>query len=89
MYGSIRRLRRNAQDPKKALVRMSKNLVYENPYSVTGTIKLTGSEQNPKGICKDKIIGTWKGTKEKGTEFLFVVKVVITISLINVDCRAA
>ena len=65
MYGSIRRLRRNAQGPKKALVWMSKNLEYENPYSVTGTIKLTGPEQSPKGICTDKIIGTWKGTEEK------------------------
>ena len=42
---------------------MSKDLCYENPYSVTGTIKLTGSEQSPKSICTDKIVGTWKGIR--------------------------
>lgn len=46
---------------KRKLVRISKNLAYENPYSVTGTIKLTGSEQNPKNICTDMVIGTRKG----------------------------
>ena len=29
---------------------ISKNLRYETPYCVTGTIKLTGSEQAPKDI---------------------------------------
>lgn len=28
------------------------------PYSVTGAIQLTGLEEIPKDICKDKIIGT-------------------------------
>ena len=35
-------------------------LLYERPYSVTGTIKLTGLKEAPKDICKAKIIGTWK-----------------------------
>lgn len=43
------------------LVRWSKNRIYETPYCVTGTIKLTGSEQEPKDICTDRIIGTRKG----------------------------
>jgi len=34
---------------------LSKNEAHEKPYSVTGTIKLTGSEQAPKAICKDRI----------------------------------
>ncbi|MBQ2176146.1 MAG: hypothetical protein II453_14160 [Alphaproteobacteria bacterium] len=42
---------------------MSKNEAHEKPYSVTGTIKLTGSEQAPKAICKDRIIGTQKAVK--------------------------
>ena len=60
MYGSISLAYRNVG--AKALMWWSKNPCYETPYSVTGTIKLTGSEQEPKDICKDKIIGTWKGT---------------------------
>jgi len=36
----------------------SKNLLYETPYSVTGTFKLSGSEQKPTDICTDRIIGT-------------------------------
>ena len=43
------------------LVWKSKNVFYENPYCVTGAIKLTGSEQTPKDKCKDRIIGTRKG----------------------------
>ena len=39
---------------------ISKICLYENPYSVTGTIKLTGSYQRPKGICIDSNIGTRK-----------------------------
>jgi len=39
-------------------VRFSKIGSYEKPYSVTGTIKLIGSEQAPKYICIDRIIGT-------------------------------
>lgn len=33
--------------------------IYEVPYSVTGTIKFTGLEEKPKGVCKDRFIGTW------------------------------
>ena len=36
--------------------------MYENPYSVTGTIKHTGSKKAPKDICKGRDIGTWKAT---------------------------
>lgn len=39
---------------------ISKTYFYETPYSVTGTIKLTGSYQRPKGICIDSNIGTRK-----------------------------
>ena len=35
---------------KRQSVWFSKNLPYETPYSVTGIIKLTGSEQAPKAI---------------------------------------
>lgn len=42
------------------LVRFSKICSYERPYSIKGTIKLTGSKELPKGICIDKFIGTWK-----------------------------
>jgi hypothetical protein len=41
---------------------ISKNGMYENPYSVTGTIKHTGSKKAPKDICKGRDIGTWKAT---------------------------
>ena len=44
-------------------VRFSKNLRYERPYCVTGAITLAGSEQAPKGICTDRIIGTRKGSR--------------------------
>ena len=37
---------------------MSKIRGYENPYSVKGTIKSTGSNWEPKGICKDSNNGT-------------------------------
>lgn len=40
-------------------MRMSKIFSYENPYSVTGTICLDGSEEKPKYICKDKSMGTF------------------------------
>jgi hypothetical protein len=40
-------------------VRMSKIVWYENPYTVTGSMLQTGLEELPKGICKDKVIGTW------------------------------
>ena len=41
----------------------SKNLVYEKPYCVTGTIKLTGVKSAPKDICTDRVIGTRKGIR--------------------------
>lgn len=37
---------------------MSKNLRCESPYSVSGTIKLTGLYQQPKDICTDSDNGT-------------------------------
>ena len=37
---------------------MSKIRGYENPYSVTGIIKSTGSNWEPMGICKDSNNGT-------------------------------
>jgi hypothetical protein len=40
---------------------LSKNSIYEKPYCATGAIMLTGSEQAPKSICTDRIIGTRKG----------------------------
>lgn len=36
----------------EVLVRFSKILLYERPYSVTGTIKLTGLKEAPKDICE-------------------------------------
>ena len=41
----------------------SKSVLYENPYSVIGAVKPTGSEQTPKGKCTDRIIGTRKGAE--------------------------
>lgn len=38
---------------------------YETPYSVTGTIKLTGSKQKPTDICIDRIIGTREAAELK------------------------
>ena len=39
---------------------------YETPYSVTGTIKCTGLKQAPKGICTDRLVGTWKAMNTDG-----------------------
>jgi len=44
MYGSKRPMRRNAHFAKAEYVRWSKTRFYETPYSVTGTIKHTGSK---------------------------------------------
>jgi hypothetical protein len=41
-------------------VRFSKNGHYEKPYNFTGVIKHTGLKDTPKGIRKDRNIGTWK-----------------------------
>ena len=54
----------------EVLVRFSKILLYERPYSVTGTIKLTGLKEAPKDICKAKIIGTWKAENTEEIQFL-------------------
>ena len=51
---------RNAHTANAGCVGISKIRLYEIPYSVTGTIKHTGLEQAPKGICKDRFVGTWK-----------------------------
>jgi hypothetical protein len=51
---------------KWQLVRFSKIGSYEQPYTVTGGVKLTGSEQAPKYICKDRVIGTWKVSELSG-----------------------
>lgn len=40
---------------------MSKNSRYENPYTVTGGSKHTGTKGTPTDICKDKDSGTGKG----------------------------
>jgi len=48
-------------------VRFSKNDPHEKPYNVTGVIKHTGLKQIPKGICSDRIVGTWK-TAELNTK---------------------
>ena len=46
---------------KWRLVRISKIGSYESPYSVTGTILLTGVKDETYGlICTDKNNGTWK-----------------------------
>jgi hypothetical protein len=60
MYGSIERMCRNAHTANAGYVGISRNRIYKNPYSVTGAIKHTGSEQAPKGTCKDRFVGTWK-----------------------------
>ena len=60
---------RNAMATNVELVRFSKSLLYERPYSVTGTIKLTGLKEAPKDICKAKIIGTWKAENMEAIQF--------------------
>ena len=60
MYGSKRLIYRNVYCNNLQYVWISKNWSYENPYSVIGTIKHTGLKEAPKGICKDRNIGTWK-----------------------------
>jgi hypothetical protein len=49
--------------PTAGSVWFSKNLEHEKPQCVTGAFKLIGSKQTPKDICKDRIIGTWKGIR--------------------------
>ena len=47
-------------------MRISKISCYESPYTVEGGVKQTGSKKEPKGICKDKIIGTQKVSNAEG-----------------------
>ena len=54
----------------EVLARFSKILLYERPYSVTGTIKLAGLKEAPKDICIAKIIGTWKTENMEEIQFL-------------------
>ena len=54
----------------EVLVRFSKILFYERPYSVIGTIQLTGLKEAPQDICKAKIIGTWKAENMEEIKFL-------------------
>ena len=49
-------------------MRMSKIVGYENPYIVTGNVKYAGSKEAPKGICRDKINGTWKSCNTRNTD---------------------
>lgn len=51
-------------------MRFSKSLLYEKPYSVTGTIQLTGLKEAPKGICTDRVEGTWKVRNMEEIRFL-------------------
>lgn len=47
---------------------------YERPYNVTGIIKHIGLQDTPKGICKDRNIGTRKGQNAlKGVYTLAVI----------------
>ena len=61
MYGSKTGFSRKAKNCQSArFVRISKTVAYENPYTITGSIKQTGLEEKPTDICTDRIIGTWK-----------------------------
>ena len=63
MYGSRGIAARKGSPTIVGLVRWSKICLYETPYSVTGTIQLTGLEERPKCIiCTDTIswnVGSW------------------------------
>jgi len=60
MYESKCRIRRNAYTTIVGCVRSSKICPYEKPYYVTGIVIHTGLKQVPKGICIDRLIGTWE-----------------------------
>lgn len=56
MYGSRGIAARKGSPTIVGLVRWSKSCLYETPHDVTGIIKLTGLEEQPKGIiCTDMI----------------------------------
>lgn len=65
MYGSKTIMSRNAHTVYAECVGTSKIPRYETPYSVTGAIKRTGLKQEPKGICTDKLVGTWKACEQR------------------------
>lgn len=69
MYGSLVLSSRNATPSCEVSVRFSKILLYERPYSVTGTIKLAGLKEAPKDICIAKAIGTWKAWNMEEIQF--------------------
>lgn len=61
MYGSKPGISRNANDViVRSLQRVSKTYINESPCVVTGNGLQVGLEEAPKGICTDRIIGTWK-----------------------------
>lgn len=52
------------------LVRLSKTLLYERPYDVTGIIVPTGLKEAPKDICKARFIGTSEAGNVEETQLL-------------------
>ena len=62
MYGSKNQMARNGHGEKSPVLWSSRYFSYEKPLCVTGAYQIPGLEQAPKSICKDRIIGTRKGT---------------------------
>ncbi len=62
----------------------SKNLYYKTPYSVTGTIKLTGSEQAPKVIY----VQIELSERRKQSNIVLAMVVTKKISTLN-DCESS
>ena len=61
MYGSKPGISRNANAViVRSLQRVSKTYINESPCVVTGNGLQAGLKEAPKGICTDRIIGTWK-----------------------------
>lgn len=60
MKESIGIMSRNRHNTYVLQMWESKIVVYEIPYSVIGTIKFAGLDQQPKDICKDNNNGTRK-----------------------------
>jgi len=50
-------------------VRISKIARYENPYTIKGSIKQTGSKELPKSICMDR--GHWNVVSVEYGELIF------------------
>lgn len=59
-----------SQPSCKELVRFSKILLYERPYCVIGTVKLTGLKGAPNDICIARVIGTWKAENMEDIQIL-------------------